>query len=735
MADGLSVAAGVAQVAGLAGSIVKNLSRFVVQTKAIPSTIKDTHEEVETLKFALEAISEMFAKRSLQLAFERSHHANILRVTKSCDEYLLQLTKELPQLDDHITPFQKIKLSLEESLMKNRTQQIIHHISSRTTVLQLSLNSLSLGSLIGTRNSQDQIQAEIRKLTDAMKSANLLHPGTEKREAQGARSSTEEGTSHLSTPLDEDEADADEVLDQEIRDWTQSASHVAAAASLLDLDDAAPESCSMPSFRTASLEDLSTTEEDTFDPEPELSSELGPGFVKYGLEENQNIVRHLLNKEHYHPAAFYQRRGIEMEEQLSRSDTDEAEASVPSTKLKDMWEKLTEILIKCDETETDKQALMVLRDLLTWETEVRRQGHEADGGDRRYRLYHNLGRLHARQGNSSGARKFVSRAFQGRANMDPMPLGPVKESGELLAKILQENQEIDQARGIRQWIAHNTQPFSPTQRTSVGVDLSKAYQWCKENGFNVDSQSFRMDDIDENTHTIPMQYAIQEENQEVLNCMIPHVADLEKKDATGSTPFLLAAATRNRHICALLLEHEVTVDVQDFQGMSPLHRCQSRTGGLRVAEMILRECHELIDRRDRLGRTALWMACEKGNEPMVQLLLREGTNPNLAGPGKCTPLMVAIDATAYHSRNIAIVECLLKHKASPNIPDASGRDGFAASHNAGLAGEEIRRLLNSAVKQKMSHATRVSSASARSNRSSASTSEKSNDPNHSWQLV
>jgi ankyrin repeat protein len=201
----------------------------------------------------------------------------------------------------------------------------------------------------------------------------------------------------------------------------------------------------------------------------------------------------------------------------------------------------------------------------------------------------------------------------------------VKESAEMLIKTLQELQLIDEVQGIQSWLEEEfpaesdidyqpSPPPSPTASVSAVDDLSSPYMWSRNQGFDVQSPYFGFVVYDPEKGKAPIHLAIEQHNYEVLQSMLLNIAHVEQWDNEGSTPMHLAAATRNRRLCAVLLEKGANVDVLDQKKRSPLHRCQCNSGGVQVAEMILKQSPELIDRIDCLGKTALYMACEQGNE-------------------------------------------------------------------------------------------------------------------------
>ncbi|EMR68868.1 putative ankyrin repeat protein [Eutypa lata UCREL1] len=687
--DPLSIIASVAQVTLFAGSLIQGISRFVVSYRALPNSIRELYDQLDTLQLALTAVQETFQKRPQQLPFERSHHENIHRIIQSCHSSLKELEHELPQLKDNTNALKKVCLSLEKSIKEDRIQEILAHVNTYTTILQLSLTTISLGSLWQTHESQEQIQAEIRKLTDRFRSVHIFSGrGGEIKDLSLQQLSIEADFEVINHEggIGHDEKT---VLDEEIRNWRKTADDVATAVSLNDLPVLAFD-CSRSITPSASVSvDTLLAYEDDFDPEPDYKHKPSPDILEAFITANRDMVNNLMQSGIYLKAAEYQNRGIHLREQLSRAHDE----PYPFDELADMKEKRADIFLECDSDDGDSEAKTILQQLL--EKEVQRPA-EQRSQPRRCRLYHKLGNLYLKQGNVGQARTFLDRAFEGRKNMDPRPDDLVAESAELLVKILQLSQAFDDARGLHEWIRQELRRTSTGG--NVGVNLTKAYQWCRERGLDVDSPSFRFDVCDSISGTTPMHLAIQAEDIDVLRDMLSHVPHVEQLDTSSSTPLHQAAAMRNKYIVRLLIEERhATVNVLDSNGMSPLHRCQSAAGGIRVAELLLETCPQLVDCLDHFGKTALFMACEKGNEKMVRCLLAAHAKPNIAGPGGCTPLMATIEDVPQSARKIAIVELLLGSGADPGIQDRDGRTAFKVASNAGLAGSEIKNLLKKAA--------------------------------------
>ncbi|KAI8949002.1 hypothetical protein F4801DRAFT_591456 [Xylaria longipes] len=702
--DPFSTASSALQIATIAGALVKSIYRFVEQTRTVVESIHELYDEVNNLEAALHDISETFRKRPRQLSFERRHHDRINVILESCHKSLGHLDQELPQLKDETTPIQKLKLSIEKSLKGERPKEIVHHITSYTRILQLSLLTLSLGELWINRESQGMILAEVQKINQAIRATELFSGRTETRVGMRQLPATPNPQLYTSSP----EADARSVLDEEKREWRETVDEVTAAVSLsIPDDDSIDGRLTISLHSTTSRTTLGTFDDDESDSEEEELDEVSRKVIQLTLENNQQIVRQLMQSEIFFQAAEYQRRGIKKRKRLNKKlarQSEEYGSAGEIAKLEDMREMLAEILFRCDTTQTDDEAEEVLEELLR---ECERL--ETDDTDRKWRLYHKLGNLYVRQGNFRKSEKFLRSAFFGRTRADPPDKNLVNESAEMLIKSLQVLQLIDDARGIQdfldeKWPAEtpctnrSSPQLSPRASLSGNGDLSGAYRWSMEQGFDVHSPQFGFDVYDPKMGSTPVHLAIQHENLEVLQSMLLNIPHVEQRDSTGATPIHLAATTRNKRVCSLLLDKKADVNVVDNKKRSPLHKCQrSSGGGVHVARLILDRSPNLIDNVDYIGKTALCMACEQGNEIMAEELLKRGADPNKGVPGQFIPLVSAIDAVAQSGatiRPIRLVKLLLEYGADPKLRDGCGRTALHAANNAGLAAREIKKLLN-----------------------------------------
>ncbi|ROT35835.1 hypothetical protein SODALDRAFT_362676 [Sodiomyces alkalinus F11] len=290
----------------------------------------------------------------------------------------------LPELGENPGPLDRARHSFAMSLKQNVIQSLLSHISSYTGVLQLSLLTLSF--------SQEEVQARIRELTDAIRTQ---MPVLTQRPA-------------IAWDDDETLTRESESFTQEIQAWRLSADDVAAG-----------KSARKNTF--PSLVGDGDAESDDFNPEPDRDN--GPG-------------RDIL---------IYQ-KGIALREQLSRPGYD---VDFPFAEQAEMQERHADILMACETEEETLKAKIIIQGLLSME--VKQPERDRDP-DRLSRLYHKLGDLHFRIDDLPRAQKFLGRALEGRKSRALMRLEDVRVTAELLVKALLRAQAFDEARGLQRWI-------------------------------------------------------------------------------------------------------------------------------------------------------------------------------------------------------------------------------------------------------------------------------------------
>ncbi|MEO1083397.1 MAG: ankyrin repeat domain-containing protein [Acidobacteriota bacterium] len=105
----------------------------------------------------------------------------------------------------------------------------------------------------------------------------------------------------------------------------------------------------------------------------------------------------------------------------------------------------------------------------------------------------------------------------------------------------------------------------------------------------------------------------------VCGALLDAGADLEARDQYGSTPLLVAVGHGADGLVGWLLDRGAEIHVEDEHGDTPLREAVER-GHIAIAERLLKAGALPID--------VLTPAAAAGSEPMIELLLRHGADPN-----------------------------------------------------------------------------------------------------------
>uniref|UniRef100_A0ABD2XL08 Uncharacterized protein n=1 Tax=Trichogramma kaykai TaxID=54128 RepID=A0ABD2XL08_9HYME len=226
--------------------------------------------------------------------------------------------------------------------------------------------------------------------------------------------------------------------------------------------------------------------------------------------------------------------------------------------------------------------------------------------------------------------------------------------------------------------------------------------------------------------------------------------DVDARDDFGRTPLHLAVRDKNEKLAELLLRRGANPNRTKSGGLTALHiMCKEGQGDDDIyndyvdeefVELFFKINHEMqlsvkVDAVDEKGNTPLYYALHSGAGKVVELLLRNGADPNLADAEGLTPLHIIskgdknyycdgdrdllkiffeinydkhqqlqVDAfdkegnTPLHlalNRNIAdrtIVALLLSNGANPNLADASGSTPLHMMCNHYYNGYEFAKM-------------------------------------------
>lgn len=178
----------------------------------------------------------------------------------------------------------------------------------------------------------------------------------------------------------------------------------------------------------------------------------------------------------------------------------------------------------------------------------------------------------------------------------------------------------------------------------------------------------------------------------LLACYHGHPAIARALIDLGATvDVFIAAATGSADRLAVLLRgRRELLDAHGPDGWTPLGLA-SYFGKREAARLLLAAGADLRQRSaNATGNTALHAAVAGKRQPLVELLVEAGADPNATDAGGWTPL-----ALAAHEGEVATVRYLLAHGADPTIANAAGDTPLAIAERAGRRAAEdlLRRAL------------------------------------------
>lgn len=155
----------------------------------------------------------------------------------------------------------------------------------------------------------------------------------------------------------------------------------------------------------------------------------------------------------------------------------------------------------------------------------------------------------------------------------------------------------------------------------------------------------------------------------------PNTPDM-REDPWNVTPLMHAAGSGHEEVVRELLAAKAKVNLADKSfpgeggGETALHYAAAN-GHVGAAKLLL-VAKAGIDKLSRFGRTPLTVAVQQQQKDMVQFLLEQGADPDMAGKtdGE-TPLLAAVDAGS-----LELVKLLVKYGSDVSASDGGGTTPF-----------------------------------------------------------
>lgn len=174
--------------------------------------------------------------------------------------------------------------------------------------------------------------------------------------------------------------------------------------------------------------------------------------------------------------------------------------------------------------------------------------------------------------------------------------------------------------------------------------------------------------------TLPLHFTAYCGLTHIMGILIGEGAHLDARTYGRITPLYLAAMYHNLEAALLLLDSGADVDATTLGSYTPPSVAVGRDDSWNVQMSRHSTARPFLENCDLDSKSPISAATERGDYPMVELLLHYGANLNTRSKSEFTPLGIAVDR-----KDQSIAELLLQHGADPNKSD---RDGFTPLESA-----------------------------------------------------
>ncbi|HET6252393.1 MAG TPA: ankyrin repeat domain-containing protein [Tepidisphaeraceae bacterium] len=198
-----------------------------------------------------------------------------------------------------------------------------------------------------------------------------------------------------------------------------------------------------------------------------------------------------------------------------------------------------------------------------------------------------------------------------------------------------------------------------------------------------------------NYRNSPLAVAVLHGDLHSVQLLLKAGADLNRKDAEGSTAIFAAAATNRVEVARALIDAGADVHATDLNGDTPLHLAAAGDNA-QIAAVLLE--HGADANGAPAHPSPIQAAAAHGSANVARLLLEHGVNANSAFGGQPTPLILAA-----RGARTALIQLLLEHGADPALTDENHKTALDYALEVG-AGDSLKLLLyHDAKKNAVNH--------------------------------
>lgn len=162
----------------------------------------------------------------------------------------------------------------------------------------------------------------------------------------------------------------------------------------------------------------------------------------------------------------------------------------------------------------------------------------------------------------------------------------------------------------------------------------------------------------------PLQWATKLGKKEVACFFLDKYENVAKED---NTLLRLAVLSRNEQIVNALIRHGADVMATDQDGNIPLHEA-ARSGNEQIAQLLIDENNESVKQKNRLDETPLHYAAAGGHIEVIARLCKKGAGVDAKDNSGNTPLHRAASVLLENEKLFKEVwQCLIKHGGSIDV--------------------------------------------------------------------
>lgn len=180
--------------------------------------------------------------------------------------------------------------------------------------------------------------------------------------------------------------------------------------------------------------------------------------------------------------------------------------------------------------------------------------------------------------------------------------------------------------------------------------------------------------------------AIKIGDADAVRTLVRRSADVNLPERDGTTPLQWAVYNENPQIVEYLLDADADVEATNREGVTPLGLAAG-TGNVAIVELLL-DAGAGVNNTMANGETPLMMAARTGNTDTIQLILDRGADIDAVEPVRGTSALM----WAAANRNAPAVRLLIENGADIAMNSAANNEGRANPYLAPTARSRIREF-------------------------------------------